>query len=680
MTKSFLRFLGVVALCAATLSACTKGTEEPAVALVLTAVPTSFEVGGNTTFTVKANDSDVTGQATITQKESGDVVENATWSSERPGTYTFYASYKGQNSEEVIVIVTEVAEPIAITLKASNNGDHTEIGVFAFDTAGELWADAATTATPNLLYNQTLTEEGAEWTYTPSVDYPTNTSHKTSFFAYAPLAAEGGVTISEATQTGAPVLSYDHADGTRTDIRIARAIDRSPSVEPVALEMRSVMAKVGFRLQGDGVKRVTKIALQGINEKGTIALDNTGTGSQDAWITNSQTSNLHEIGLAFDAGQEYVTAPTTMTNVTAADGYLYVLPQYLTNFARIVVTVDDKVIAFAVPSPELKPGIETLFDITIPGEIPFDWTDNASAALLVAPMDGNGGLVTTDWAGAVTECNVDGYHLPTYNELLLVGIYANGIQNVGFTQYRNYWSSTMLNTPMGIDGKQVLVLSFGAPREPFASSTLPGQMYPPEAGVRCVKAAEGGRVYPYVESNTDGPIIVSRDAQGGANPSSQVKNAWDDGYSTYTVFHDNWTTTPDHMPDSENNRISRKLQVANTDVGKVTFAGAICPTGWRVPTLMELKLIYATGGAQTTAYNGTSGSEFYNPAVGTALNTMSGFTAMNGNYWSKSATSGKGGATPVLFDFVETGMHGVATYDPELYANAALLRCVRDVE
>ena len=46
----------------------------------------------------------------------------------------------------------------------------------------------------------------------------------------------------------------------------------------------------------------------------------------------------YQAKLNYDEGHDYVTATETMTDVTAKDGYLYLIPQNITYNARIVVT------------------------------------------------------------------------------------------------------------------------------------------------------------------------------------------------------------------------------------------------------------------------------------------------------------------------------------------------------
>ena len=124
-------------------------------------------------------------------------------------------------------------------------------------------------------------------------------------------------------------------------------------------------------------------------------------------------------------------------------------------------------------------------------------------------------------------------------------------------------------------------------------------LYMPKAGItaaRCVKdVPEGSKKYPYVDSTLpDGPVIVSRDNDGGVIPSA-FNVLYD---AERPVFHENWTTTPDHDGNTDADRISRKLQVANTDAtaGKVVWSGFSCPEGWRKPTMMEMALIFTMGG------------------------------------------------------------------------------------
>lgn len=101
--------------------------------------------------------------------------------------------------------------------------------------------------------------------------------------------------------------------------------------------------------------------------------------------------------------------------------------------------------------------------------------------------------------------------------------------------------------------------------------------------------------YPYLQ---DGKIIVCREGADGVKSS---------------LIHPNWNSTPSHNElDAANNRFAAKFEVAASDVNKGqnwNTAVNLCPSGWRLPTIRELRLIYAFRGELGTF--GTSGSLIY---------------------------------------------------------------------
>lgn len=270
---------------------------------------------------------------------------------------------------------------------------------------------------------------------------------------------------------------------------------------------------------------------------------------------------------------------------------------------------------------------------------------------------------TNSGSAATTACEAAGYRLPTYNEGLMILFYMNGIENNNF-RYASYWCSTTSKEDMTSDN------AMGYNIMPWMG------LYMPKIGItaaRCVKKApEGGRRYPYVDtSDSEGPIIVSRDADGGAMTSSYVAAYG----SEIQVFHDKWETTPDHDYGSDADKISRKLQVANADAqaGPVVWNEFACPEGWRKPTMMEMALIYTMGGAVETSYDADN-----EPVTDTPLYGIEGFTPLNADYyWVASMISGRSGRNPATWSFAATPRNGSGTLNG---ADAHYVRCVRDVE
>ena len=442
----------------------------------------------------------------------------------------------------------------------------------------------------------------------------------------------------------------------------APQLNLTRSEEPVALELRSVMSKIGFRIKGQGEK-ISGIAVRGIQWQGSIALDAENQGSM-TWSTTSDFSTTeYELKLKCDAGQEYATASETMTDVTAEGGHLYLIPQNITYNARIVVTVDGTKLGFPFEDLfQLLPGQEYTIDLVIPGSKPLDYTDNAMPAFLLAPVDA-AEAANVSWADAKNACEASGYRLPTYNEGLMILFYMNGMEKNNL-RFASYWTSTTsLEDPTGQSAMGYNIMPWMG-------------LYMPKVGItaaRCVKDAPGGgKKYPYVDtSRPEGPVIVSRDADGGVIPS-----AYNSAFGAeLQVFHDNWTTTPDHDWGTDADRIPRKLQVANADAaaGKVVWSGFVCPQGWRRPTMMEMTLIYTMGGAVESSYGADNA-----PVAETPLYGVSGFTPLNADYyWVASMASSRGGRNPATWSFAGTPRNGGGTTTGP---DANYIRCVRDVE
>lgn len=551
-------------------------------------------------------------------------------------------------------------EPDIIGFAPSFSGEteYATVGVFAFgsSTTGDV---------PDI--DDTRLTKGADgvWSYEPVEYWPTDGSFNFSFMAYAPYAAEtDGLSVDNDSHVGAPVLTYrmPSAIDCHTDICIATPVLNVLKPGTIGLKFRSVMSKIGFRIKGQGEK-VSKIAVRGIQWYGEIELNAVDYGSMTWLQTSDYSTTEYEAGLDCDEGQNYVTATETLTNVMAPDGYLYLIPQNITYNARIVVTVDGNKIGFPfVDVFQLYPGQEYIIDLEIPGDKPLDYTDNAMPAFLIAPTDA-AEAANVSWADASAACEASGYRLPTYNEGLMTLFYMNGIEDNNF-RFATYWTSTVSledSTGGSVMGYNIM---------PWMGT------YMPKAGItagRCVKdAPAGGKKYPYVDStNPDGPIIVSRDSEGGVIPSSFNKTYG----AELQVFHDNWTETPEHDNGSDYDRIPRKLQVANADAvaEQVVWGSFSCPEGWRKPTMMEMALIFTMGGAPESSYGADNA-----PVTDTPLYGISGFTPLNAAaYWVASMSSGRGGRNPATWSFVQTPRSGLGTLAGP---DANYVRCVRDIE
>lgn len=384
-------------------------------------------------------------------------------------------------------------DPAAVAFAPSFMGTSacSDLGVFAFATGSDMWSDQAT---PDFMHDQLVENRNGEWSYSLAKNWPDEPSHKVSFFAYGPRAtADNGMTVTDASHAGTPVLTYSmpDADDCFTDIFLAAPImNLSGSEEPVAPKLRSVMSRLGFRIKGQGEK-ITSIAIRGIQWEANIPLNAVDQGTQTWSVTSDFTTTEYGIRLEYDEGEEFVTATPTMTDVTAEDGYLYLIPQNLTYNARIVVTIDGEKFGFPIEDVfQIQPGEEYTIDLTIPGEKPLNFTDNAMPAFLIAPVDA-AEAANISWADAQAAC-AEGYRLPTYNEGLMILFYMNGIGQHNF-RFASYWTqTTSLEDPTGESAMGYNIMPWMG-------------LYMPKIGItaaRCVKdAPAGGKKYPYVDTS-----------------------------------------------------------------------------------------------------------------------------------------------------------------------------------
>jgi uncharacterized protein (TIGR02145 family) len=300
--------------------------------------------------------------------------------------------------------------------------------------------------------------------------------------------------------------------------------------------------------------------------------------------------------------------------------------------------------------------------------VALDYTDNGRAAFFVADADLSTDIMNYDIA--MNNCPT-GWRLPTHNEALTLMTYRNS--NEYKFNVASYWTSTISKE------EAYAGWAMGYTVIPSATSTALATNLESKTLARCVKdAATGAVTYPYVvTTNLDGPIIVSRDNDGGVKLSSH----WEGYTDELFVFHDIWTTTPAVSVGDTDDSISKKLQVANTDSGEMVAHNAkSCPEGWRVPTHAELRLIYVAGGGKPEIYDTNPASEYYNPpVVTTPLHGVDGFTPLadDNRYWAANINSGRGGQSSACWPFTASAREFIGSLTGP---DTNHTRCVRDVE
>ena len=210
-----------------------------------------------------------------------------------------------------------------------------------------------------------------------------------------------------------------------------------------------------------------------------------------------------------------------------------------------------------------------------------------------------GRKASVDEAQTICENIGDGWRLPTASELLLSFAYLDAVggdatgSNAGYEQgiygwYRNwsgnYWSSSYY--PTGTSGSYFeLGFTVGYPQ--FNATTN---------YFRCVRDnTNSGTKYPYISEGASGVTVVSRDANGGVDPSALFASG----------------VTPDKT--EAMNKVAPMFQIENTSSNGKTWAEAkaACEAkgnGWRLPTQRELYLVHSLGGSLFSLDNQGFGS------------------------------------------------------------------------
>lgn len=192
----------------------------------------------------------------------------------------------------------------------------------------------------------------------------------------------------------------------------------------------------------------------------------------------------------------------------------------------------------------------------------------------------------------------EGWRMPTQKELMLLLAVLPGIPDHGLS--RNY-SADYYFSSTGDSGDSYNMRKWGLNIQEKTIASTDGK-----SQLRCVKTTDSGaKKYPYLSSATiDGveyPLIVSRDADGGIVDDALLTPALKSYMTSARIAY---------KYDDVYNRISPKFAVYNEDSRYYcgyTDGVLSCPSGWRLPTIRELSLIWVMGGSASTRNENTSG-------------------------------------------------------------------------
>ena len=219
-------------------------------------------------------------------------------------------------NDNVINFTTYVGKQTKAAVEGTALPAKAEFGVFAYNTKEALWNASATSATPNFMYNQKVTFEGANYTYSPVKYWPN--AEKVSFIGYYPFPTEtNGVSVSSTftnKSTGLPKIEFTipSSENGVTDLLVS-TVANDKSKETVSLTFQHVLSKVKFSAQ-----TIAEGSTVTINTITLTGIKNGGTYDCAAGTWTSSTTDLNN---TITADQAYLMVPQSIENAKVAITY-----------------------------------------------------------------------------------------------------------------------------------------------------------------------------------------------------------------------------------------------------------------------------------------------------------------------------------------------------------------------
>ena len=206
-----------------------------------------------------------------------------------------------------------------------------------------LWNDVSALAPATVFMDHISVSQTADnnWTYSPLQYWPVNGN--LSFFGYSPEASTDsipnahGLTVTTPIDGSLPVITYtvpaiveDQPDllvVTSSNFNLNRSTDGKNAVN---MQLTHALSCIGIKATGNG-ESISNIKISGIVGKGTI---NLGQPSVTWDINPVDTSYI------FEAGVNSEPLDNIPSSTLTESGYLMMIPQTLTEHAKLIVTVD----------------------------------------------------------------------------------------------------------------------------------------------------------------------------------------------------------------------------------------------------------------------------------------------------------------------------------------------------
>lgn len=212
------------------------------------------------------------------------------------------------------------------------SGNAVGFGVYAYDTGTLSWnAYVANRTYPNFMYNQQVTWDGSNWTYSPLKYWPNNAGGRLSFFAYAPYESTDE-RLALSTTYGGPAIRYVATSKAKEqkDLLYATALTdktKANTTEKLTFAFKHALARVDFVIKafldqvhtdadhsatntGDGHTTVT---IRSIKLVGAVPSQGVLSLLDGTWIIEQANE-----GAYFLSGSDFYNG-TTQTNVIPLD-------------------------------------------------------------------------------------------------------------------------------------------------------------------------------------------------------------------------------------------------------------------------------------------------------------------------------------------------------------------------
>lgn len=250
---------------------------------------------------------------------------------------------------------------------------YSSFGVTAYTHTGDWVA-----STSNSPYVDNLEATNTNGTYMLNSHYWPGSTKNVSFFAYAPYNCSG----ARINTSGTPTISYKVPSEAvnQNDLLIASTKNIGGNGQSsVSLQFSHALCGVKFAVGNmNGVTKIDKIEISGVNDSGTIAIDGTSWTS----VSGSATYTLKLNKNVSDISNIDITT-------TADNNILFLMPQTVPSGAKLTVTVDGVDYSMSIANNDYPKGGMVTYKLSttkINGTYEFNITPTTST--LVAQTGG----------------------------------------------------------------------------------------------------------------------------------------------------------------------------------------------------------------------------------------------------------------------------------------------------